>query len=133
MLQTIKTKIETSLSIAMIDTNNSNFFSNQISVIIKKQQFRVYQTPDDHKKTNKDQIHKCCLKSSKSVFICSQITYITHYIFWRPPVTINWIYLFFRLCLSSVITSEIVGIKCLIVCIGDNFCCSEGKSIQKGD
>ena len=26
-----------------------------------------------------------------------------------------------------------VGIKCLIVCIGDNFCCSEGKSIQKGD
>ena len=39
----------------------------------------------------------------------------------------------FRLCLSSVITSEMVGIKCLIVCIGDNFCCSEGKSIQKGD
>ena len=93
----------------------------------------MYHIPDDHKKTNKDQIHKCCLKSSKSVFICSQITYITHYIFWRPPVTINWIYLFFRLCLSSVITSEIVGIKCLIVCIGDNFCCSEGKSIQKGD
>ena len=67
---TAGTKIETSLSIAMTDTSNSNFFSNQISVIIKikKQQFRVYQTPDDHKKTNKDQIHKCCLESSKSVF-----------------------------------------------------------------